>query len=185
MTYVPVVLYVLVVRTISSILPIFSILAVLAGHPDVALVTSLVVGRGYHSAATVHNQTYKRVTNLALSMQSQSTNQHHPFRSRAVKFGVWATKRNTKVGFGLFHPILTPPPSPAPSPREPKKGWELPITPLDDGGAHDERGLGFSDLQIVSHHVPDPPPIYHQLHIQRLRLSKGQSNAAAVCTELN
>jgi hypothetical protein len=61
---------------------------VLAAHPvmDVAMISSLQVGRGYHSASMVDNRTHTKVSSLALRMLSQPINQPLNFLFWALKF---------------------------------------------------------------------------------------------------
>jgi hypothetical protein len=77
-----VVLHVLgvVLRVLGAVL---CVCHVLVAHLviDVPIVSSPLVGRGYHSASMLDNKTHKRVSSYALSMLSQPTNQPHHFLS--------------------------------------------------------------------------------------------------------
>jgi hypothetical protein len=85
---------VLILATVLRVLR--DVLHVLA---DVAMISSPQVGKGYHSASKVDNQTHTKVSSSALKALAQPTNQPFNFLSRAFEFLLWATKQNAKSGF--------------------------------------------------------------------------------------
>jgi hypothetical protein len=104
---------------------------------DVAMVSSPLVGRGYHSASMVGNQSTGRVSLPGQRCQpinrssfspgpALPTNQPVEFLSRALEISLWATKQNAQVSFCI---TWCDPGPPAPASREPKKGCRLPIVP--------------------------------------------------------
>jgi hypothetical protein len=114
-----------VVHVVLCVLPailhvLLVVVHVLAGHTglDVALVTSSLVGRGYHSASMLDNQTHKRATSFVLSTLAPPTYQPHPFLSWDLKFLLWASKRTAEVG---FWPVSAHPSPPVPAPRSLKR----------------------------------------------------------------
>jgi hypothetical protein len=100
-----VVILVDVLRVLFAVLCVLGVVHcvrhVLAAHPVVvvAMVSSPLVERGYHSSSMLDNQTHKRVSSSSLSTLLQPTNQPHHILYWALKFSLWATKRHAKVGF--------------------------------------------------------------------------------------
>jgi hypothetical protein len=83
-----------VLRVLSDVLRVLGVVLyvchVLAAHPvvDVAMASSPLVGRGYHSTSMLDNQTHKTVSSSALSMLSELTNQLHHFLYWNLKFAL-------------------------------------------------------------------------------------------------
>jgi hypothetical protein len=90
---------------------------------DVTMVTSPLVGRGYHSYSMLHNQTHNRVTRIELSVVTQPTKQPNPFLSWACQNSLVGNQPKWRTRF-LARPPPSSPPPPAPAPQGAQKGLQ-------------------------------------------------------------